>query len=135
MLSLLHFIKSGKVKKHQLMKSSTIRAAVKLSHKELNMTMWKPCYNNKQQKIDLIFNRWTLINTNFTHTGESRNLLSFYLQICVSASAKWPSFVNLSTNLQSFLVFLYLNLLSASLIFLFLSFAYHWGPPAFCLKL
>ncbi len=36
------------------MKSSTIWAAVKLSHKEFIMAMWKLCYNKKQQKIDLI---------------------------------------------------------------------------------
>jgi hypothetical protein len=49
----------------------------------------------------------------------------FYLRIRVSAIANWPFFWKVSPNLQSFLVFLYANLLYASLIFRSLSIAYN----------
>jgi len=53
-------------------------------------------------------------------TGGPRYMRSFYLQFRVYAIQKWPFFWDPSSNLQSSLVFLYVNLLYASLFF--------WSP-------
>jgi len=50
---------------------------------------------------------------------------SFYLQFRVYAIRKWPFFWNLTSNLQSSLVFLYANSLYASLFLESLSLAYN----------
>jgi len=65
------------------------------------------------------------------NTGGPRYMQSFYLR-CVYAIEKWSFFWNLSSNLQSILVFLYANLLHASLFLEFLSIEYnevhlYWG--------
>ena len=50
---------------------------------------------------------------------------SFYLQFRIYATENWPFFWNLSSNLQSSLVFLYANSLYASIFFRSLSLAYN----------
>ncbi len=56
-------------------------------------------------------------------TGGPHYMRSIYLQFCVYAIQKWPLFWNISSNLESSLVFLYENLLCASLFLKSLSLA------------
>jgi len=58
-------------------------------------------------------------------TGGPRYMRSFYLQFRIYAIRKWPFFWNLSSNLQSSLVFLYANSLYASLFLESLSLEYN----------
>ena len=60
---------------------------------------------------------------------------SFYLRFCVCAIESWPFFWNLSSNLQSSLVFLYANSLYASIFFRSLPLAYNEGHLYFFLLL
>ncbi len=57
-------------------------------------------------------------------TGGPRYMKPFYLRFHVYAIEKWPFSWNLSSTLQLFLVFLYANLLYASLFLESLSLAY-----------
>jgi len=58
-------------------------------------------------------------------TGGPHYMRSFYLWFQVYAIQKWPFFWDLSSNLQLSLVFLYANLLYASLFLESLSLAYN----------
>ncbi len=71
--------------------------------------------------METFFLIWCLNN----NTGSPRYMRSFYLRFRGYAIKKWPLFWNLSSDLQSPLVFLYANSLYASLFFEFLSLAYN----------
>jgi len=61
----------------------------------------------------------------YFYTGSPRYMRSFYLRFRVYAIRKWPFYWNLTSNLQSSLVFLYANSLYASLFLESLSVEYN----------
>jgi len=61
----------------------------------------------------------------FKSTGGPRYMRTFYLRFRVYSIPKWPFFCNLTSNLQSSLVFLYANSLYSSLFLESLSLAYN----------
>ena len=85
---------------------------------------WK---KGKNYSKDFYFSITKYLETNTLKYRRPRYVRSFFLQFRVCATENWPFFWNLSSNLQSSLVFLYANSLYASIFFRSLSLAYNEG--------